>query len=77
MKAWFPLQRVQMDPEHFVLALDQRYYVSKPNDSVLKAERRLVMMSVCELAQFPFPHYENNLNESSNTPLPLHPHLLN
>ena len=26
-------------------------------------------MSVCELAQFHFLHLENNLNESSNTPL--------
>ena len=27
------------------------------------------MMSVCELAQFQFPHLENDLDESSNTPL--------
>ena len=60
---------LQIDPEYFVLALDRPYYVFKPSDSVLKAERRLLMMLVCELAQFHFSHRENDLNESSNNPL--------
>ena len=60
---------LQIDPEYFVLALDRPYYVLKPSDSVLKAERRLVMMPFCELAEFHFPHLEIDLNESSNTPL--------
>ena len=60
---------LQIDPEYFVLDLDRPYCVLKLNESVLKAKRRLVMMSVCELAQFHFPHLENDLNESSSTPL--------
>ena len=60
---------LQINPEYFVLDLDRPYCVLKLNESVLKAKRRLVMMSVCELAQFHFPHLENDLNESSSTPL--------
>ena len=43
-------ESLKIDTEYLLLVLDKPYFVLKASDTVLKAERRLVMMWVCELA---------------------------